>query len=67
MFERTLTAALAHAEDVKQRGNHHCLMCTAPKNDHQHQHAEAYGAQLKADAYCVILAEEIQRLRKDSK
>lgn len=63
MSERTLEQALAHAADVKQRGNNHCLMCDNPKDESERKHSEHYLAQLNADAYCVLLADEIERMR----
>jgi hypothetical protein len=60
--ERTLEQALAHAENVKFHRNDHCPMCENPQNEREKNHAATYSAQLKADAYCVLLADEVERL-----
>lgn len=66
MSERTLEQALAHAEEVREHGNHHCLMCDSPQNESERKHSERYIAQLNADAYCVLLADEVKRLRVEN-
>lgn len=60
---RTIEQALAHAAQVREHGNDHCRMCDFPQDEGERNHAARYRAQLDADAFCVLLADEVLRLR----
>lgn len=62
-MERTLEQAIAYAKAVARGGHNHCLICDEPKNEPERRHSERYLLQLNADAYCVLLNDELKRCR----
>lgn len=65
MIKRDLESALSYGAGVREHANDHCAMCESPQDEGDRKHSERYHLQYQSDVYCAILAEEVERLRKE--